>query len=107
MKCCTVCKEEKELSEFNTRPDIASGYRGECKRCQYDRQYRREKYKIRAKDNARIAYKKGLIQKPLFCEMCGENKPLDRHHENYDEQLKVIWVCRKCHSQINRSIKIA
>lgn len=107
MKRCSVCKEVKELSEFSTRPDRPSGYRSECKRCQYDRQYRREKYKIRAKDNARVACKKGLIQKPLFCEVCGENKPLDRHHPNYDEQLKIMWVCRKCHTRLHSPVKIA
>jgi len=37
MKICTVCKQEKELSEFNARPDKPSGYRSECKKCQYKR----------------------------------------------------------------------
>ena len=108
-KICTVCGQTKELSDFNTRPDRPSGYRSECKRCQYDRQYRREKenrIKVNAKHKARIATKKGKLQKPLFCECCGQLRKLDRHHPNYGQPLKVIWLCRRCHS-LHRELKIA
>ncbi len=99
-KVCTQCGENKDISAFNTRPDRASGYRSECRQCQYATQYKRiieNRHKVRAKDRARIATKKGLLQKPLFCENCQEDKPLDRHHPDYNKPLKVEWLCRKCH----------
>lgn len=102
-KECSKCKEVKALSEFNTRPDRPSGYRSECKRCQYERQYKRERkdrHKINAKHQARLATKKGIIQKPLFCEKCGEAKTLERHHPDYSKPLKIVWICRKCHSKL-------
>lgn len=109
-KKCTVCGKIKELSEFNTRPDRPSGYRSECKRCQYDRQYRRLKnnpHIYRAKHAARIACKKGLIQMPLLCERCGKKGVLEKHHPDYDKPLEVVWVHKRCHSKLHSSRKIA
>ena len=109
-KTCSVCHLLKIISEFNIRPDRPSGYRSECKRCQYDRQYRRirlNRQKDRAKHAARIATKKGKIKKPLFCESCGQNRKLERHHPDYDKPLEVDWLCHRCHSYIHRYLKIA
>ena len=110
LKQCSKCKLTKPFNEFNTRPDRPSGYRSECKKCQYAAHYKREKgnrEKVNAKYAARLATKKGKLQKPLFCERCGEDKPLERHHPDYKQPLKVVWVCHNCHSQIHRSLKIA
>lgn len=99
-KRCSKCRELKPLSEFNPRPERPSGYRSECKACQYRRQYERERnepHKVSAKNLARIATKKGQLQKPLFCEGCFKPKKLDRHHPNYKKPLLVVWLCRKCH----------
>ena len=101
LKKCTVCKQIKSLSEYNTRPDRKSGYRSECKKCQYKRQYCREKtqkYRIRAKQKALYATKIKILKKPEKCEKCGLKKPLDRHHPDYKYPKKVEWLCRKCHS---------
>ena len=35
MKQCTKCKVEKPLTDFRTRKDRKSGYRSDCKSCQY------------------------------------------------------------------------
>ncbi|MHC4464913.1 MAG: hypothetical protein ACYS30_26315, partial [Planctomycetota bacterium] len=59
-KRCTVCKEAKALSHFNTRPDRRSGYRSECKVCQYLRHKKREqkhRKKITAKTSALLAFR--------------------------------------------------
>jgi len=100
-KRCSKCKKVKLLSEYNKRPDRKSGYRSECRKCEYDRQYeraRREPHKIRAKNLARVGTKKGKLQKPLFCERCFKVKKLDRHHPDYSKPLKIVWLCRRCHS---------
>jgi hypothetical protein len=99
VKQCNSCGEFKYLSEYSPDKTI-SGLRGQCKTCQYvvqSNRYYAEKYKPQAKEKARQAYKKGKLQKPLFCENCHEDKPLDKHHPDYRKPLKVEWLCRKCH----------
>ncbi len=99
-KECTCCNLTKSISEYS--PDKSKdGIRGQCKVCQYavqSERYYRDKFKPQAKEKARQAYKNGTMQKPLFCENCQEDKPLDRHHPDYNKPLKVKWLCRKCHS---------
>lgn len=108
-KICSVCKEAKPLDSYN-KETRRNCYRSECKQCQYARHYKRDKkesFKRRAKQNAQTAFRSGKIEKPQFCEICHEDKPLDRHHPDYDEQLSVIWVCRKCHSNLPHPSKSA
>lgn len=109
-KMCSKCKEVKALSEFNTDCRDVSGIRSQCKHCQYVVQRKRhygQHFKPEAKEIARVAFSKGQIEKPLFCEMCFEQKPLDRHHPNYKKPKKVRWLCRKCHAELHKSLKIA
>lgn len=108
-KKCSKCKETKALSEFNTRPDRKSGYRSECKRCQYQSQHKERKLPkpiIRAYGRFRYALRKGRIQKPMFCEYCGQAKKLQAHHADYKKPFEVEWVCQRCHNIISRG-KIA
>lgn len=37
IKCCTVCKIDKHISEFHTRNDRKSGYASQCKACDAER----------------------------------------------------------------------
>lgn len=49
------------------------------------------------------AIKLGILKKYLYCEECGlTDLIIDGHHENYDEPLKVKWVCRKCHRKLEK-----
>lgn len=105
-KQCSKCREVKPLSEYNPDKNIKTGLRAQCKECQYAVQrnrYKREFFKVQAKERAREAFNRGEIQKPLFCEICGQIKKLDRHHPDYSKPLKIMWICRKCH----KNIKIA
>jgi len=110
MKRCSVCKEVKELSEFNKDKYGTGGIRAQCKLCQYTIQahyYKNEKCKTQAKERARSAFKKGLILKPLFCELCGKPGNLEKHHPDYVKPLTVMWIHRACHSRLHRSLKTA
>jgi len=105
-KQCSKCKQIKALSEFNTRPDRSSGYRSECKNCQYRAQHtgRKRPSKINtAYNKVYRAKKSGKLEPPIFCERCGEPTQLQAHHSDYNKPLEVEWLCPKCH----RKIKVA
>lgn len=58
----------------------------------------------RFKDNARSyagVYKKRgkLVKCP--CENCGSPRS-QMHHENYNNPLDVVWLCRPCHMTLHR-----
>jgi len=102
-KICTVCKITKLLSKFNTRPDRPSGYRSECKKCQYKRPKKpKPAHILHAEQKLHYAIKKGKISKGLNCICCGTNKDIQSHHPDYSEPLVVIWVCPKCHRAIQK-----
>ena len=46
---------------------------------------------------ARNAEETGLIVRPLVCETCSEPKTLVRHHRDYNEPIKITWLCHSCH----------
>ena len=39
----------------------------------------------------------GHITRPEICEACGEHGRTEGAHYNYDEPLRVRWLCRSCH----------
>lgn len=49
----------------------------------------------------RIAYAigKGDIVRPDTCEECGVKSRIEAAHYNYNEPLRVRWLCRSCHSK--------
>jgi len=46
-----------------------------------------------------VAQYKARSKVPLksFCEICGLDKNLERHHWNYDKPLLVNTLCKQCH----------
>lgn len=70
-----------------------------AKKLEYQRRSRAKfpgKYKARGKINNAIRDGK-LIKNP--CEVCGEIK-VEAHHTDYRSPLKVTWLCRKHHMEI-------
>ncbi|GJQ27825.1 MAG: hypothetical protein HBSAPP02_28570 [Phycisphaerae bacterium] len=46
----------------------------------------------------RYYVKTGLIVRPTRCEGCGAtDRRIEAAHFNYDEPLRVRWLCRSCH----------
>ena len=41
-----------------------------------------------------------ITKKP--CEICGETKNIQAHHEDYSKPLDVIWLCPKHHAWIHK-----
>ena len=44
------------------------------------------------------AVKRGRVEKPEECELCGD-KPtrIEGHHHDYSKPLDVVWLCKPCH----------
>ena len=58
--------------------------------------------RISAQNAVHRAVKRGVLVRPQFCEMCGcGDTKLHGHHPNYAEQLRVVWLCPKCHKKLH------
>jgi hypothetical protein len=43
------------------------------------------------------AIESGALARPDACSRCDKPGPLEAHHEDYGQPLKVKWLCRQCH----------
>lgn len=70
----------------------------------YNKRKEKEDYKLKrsAENKARSKIK---IPKGQLCELCKVNLATERHHPNYDEPLKVEFLCSDCHHKIHRKYK--
>ena len=68
---------------------------------EYKRKWNRENRNKRyAQGVAGRALKSGDLVKPDKCEWCSlKTDKLAKHHPNYTEPLRVIWLCTKCHGK--------
>ncbi len=53
--------------------------------------------KSRANGLINMRVRRGQIEKPVACELCGKVAKLDGHHDDYDKPGTVLWLCRSCH----------
>ena len=58
-------------------------------------------YEGRARYEAQYAIFKGVLKREA-CEVCGAEKT-DAHHDDYNEPLKVRWLCRKHHMEWHKN----
>ncbi len=70
------------------------------KLCLYQRRwYQNNKEKRRAHVILSRAIKKKIIMRSDTCQECNKIAKTEGHHENYNEPLNVVWVCKKCHAR--------
>lgn len=58
--------------------------------------------KVAARQALAEAIRKNEIKRPICCEHCGKKSILQGHHRDYGTPLKVIWLCKKCHSLVHK-----
>jgi len=63
-----------------------------------------------ARKAVRNAVRAGRLVKPLTCEGCGDapgdGRRLHAHHADYDDPLRVEWLCVFCHLDRHRRRRI-
>lgn len=112
---CCLCKKNKRNLQKNNEYKI-------CRECNTARvrryratdkgrertnlAIRKSTAKFQYKQDARVelnkAVRRGEISKPTKCE-CG-NLKVEGHHEDYNNPLSVIWLCRSCHADLHRNL---
>ncbi len=103
MKTCTTCLTGKPESDFYAIAGRKTS-RARCKSCDKKAIDMRRKANLQA-DVAQVlaAYgvRTGIIEKQTICFTCKQEKPLDKHHEDYTKPYEVMWLCRMCHAQMH------
>lgn len=64
---------------------------------------KRNKEKRQAHFKVENALKRGSLNSPNKCEVCGKiNCDIEAHHYDYSKQLDVIWLCTECHGKVHK-----
>lgn len=95
---CNKCNTEKMRKYVKTK---------EGRKKVYDAVYRSIKklqYKQDARYKIRDSIKSGKIIRPKICSVCNKKKIIEGHHPDYSKPLEVIWVCRKCHTVLDKNM---
>lgn len=103
-KCKKCCKEFAKLNriEHSEKFRLYERTRNRGKKAALRAKEWRKKYpeKYKAQNLINNALKNKKLTKPDKCEICNSNFHIHGHHNDYSKPLEVIWICAKCHSQI-------
>lgn len=106
---CKECKNSKQKASYN--PEKQSQYYQENKEqiaeyrqtnewkqlhAEQSRRYRK-KYPEKVRAHAAVAQ---LNLETETCVMCGA-MGIEKHHPDYSQPLDIIWLCKKCHTEIH------
>jgi len=119
MKVCTHCNKEKETSAFSLCKNGKAGIRSYCTDCQTEmqRQWRKNNPDKYIANNRATKHRmlsdhpehnravqqvfshRDILGEPV-CIVCGTKAVA--HHEDYEQPLKVVWLCQKHHMMRHR-----
>lgn len=124
---CTICKKSYKLDANNfyrVKRKEFNGFGYGCKNCEKsrirnrNRKRNRSEYFLKYAKNyalkqenkikllARKVMTKAIKDKILSrqpCVKCGNIK-VDGHHPNYSKPLSVIWLCKKHHQELHKTL---
>ena len=125
---CRSCDETENLHihQRYLHMDGTFGIRYTCRKCNADRMRKylatpsgkerafaatyRSIDANRAHHNARVIVyrhvRKGTLEKPKVCSSCQLEKNLEGHHKDYSKPLNVTWLCRQCHADEHRRMRL-
>lgn len=71
-----------------------------------DKKYRQNHpEKKKARNKISHAPRDGTIERPLQCESCFKEGPVEGHHPDYSKPLEVDWLCKGCHAKVHHEIE--
>ena len=104
MKTCTVCKKEKQISEFNKNKGRKDGYNNICKICSRERSklyyientefHKKEAYKRKRRIVSENRKKLMNFFKLHPCKDCGETDPIVLELDHRDGVEKISEVSK-------------
>lgn len=65
------------------------------------------KEKNSARRRARYAVRIGRLKSLTYCGLCKCYEKIEGHHPDYTRPYFIVWLCKKCHTQIHNSFKDA
>lgn len=108
-KHCNKCNTTKSIENFRefTRANNTKEIHTICRSCEGKEADERNKRRKKEKNAVRISYREskrlekiGIIN--TKCSVCGAEKRLERHHDNYNKPKIYVAVCHMCHIEIHR-----
>lgn len=61
------------------------------------------KKKANCRAYANVYFNRGKID-VTGCKICGDKA--EKHHENYDKPLEILWLCRKHHLELHNKTEL-
>ncbi|MCK9577650.1 MAG: hypothetical protein M0R51_17220 [Clostridia bacterium] len=113
VKQCPSCGKILPLTAFAQDYSKSDNRTSFCKNCRNTRhkmrrlfgfkykRYTQEPHKAKAKNLIRQAIDLGLIDRPEFCEVCGNKGMVEGHHRDYSKPYDVVWLCKNCHAFVH------
>ena len=62
--------------------------------------------KLRCRELTASAERCGRLTRPPVCQKCGDDGPIEAHHEDYFQPLLIEWLCKRCHSEKKKPMDI-
>lgn len=82
-------QRQKDPERFRSRERLASRRRGYTK-------------KVQCRSLLNNAVRDGRIERPDSCSVCGTKGRIEAHHPDYEQSLRVLWLCPLCHARQQR-----
>lgn len=103
-KCCTICKDEKFISEFRKHSANKDGIYSQCKSCDYSRI---KNHKIKLKEKICNFLLQHFEENP--CRMCGETNPILLEFDhlrdksvNVSKAILDMWSIERLQDEIDK-----
>lgn len=110
-KHCKVCRKEIDRQSYirnrdrklQTIKQYGQTEKGKEVHIKSSKKYRQSNVeKCKAHHKLGKAIFKDKIQRPDKCSKCNKKCKPDGHHPDYNNLLKVVWLCRQCHKDLHR-----
>jgi hypothetical protein len=104
---CGACYRTLPLTAFYARTDsryrrVARAHCKECEKREVQRRRKADPGKQAARSAVAIALRAGTLRRKA-CRKCGASNHVQAHHTDYNQPLKVRWLCPSCHAKAHLS----